>query len=63
MWEGGGYLNGSGIPAGTVTADVLWEDVHGLIKSGVNYALEIIGTGQDAKIKVPVNKTKKGMLW
>ncbi|WP_137904749.1 T9SS type A sorting domain-containing protein [Chryseobacterium sp. 2VB] len=60
MWEGGGYLNGSGIPAGTVTADVLWEDVHGLIKSGLNYALEIIGTGQDAKIKVPVNKTKKG---
>lgn len=60
MWEGGGYLNGSGIPAGTVTADVLWEDVHGLIKSGVNYALEITGTGQDAKIKVPVNKTKKG---
>lgn len=60
MWEGGGYLNGNGIPAGTVTADVLWEDVHGLIKSGVNYALEIIGTGQDAKIKVPINKTKKG---
>ncbi|GEJ46543.1 T9SS type A sorting domain-containing protein [Chryseobacterium sp. ON_d1] len=60
MWEGGGYLNGSGIPAGTVTADVLWEDVHGLIKSGVNYALEITGTGQDAKIKIPVNKTKKG---
>lgn len=60
MWEGGGYLNGSGIPTGVVTADVLWEDVHGLIKSGVNYALEITGTGQDAKIKVPVNKTKKG---
>lgn len=60
MWEGGGYLNGSGIPAGTVTADVLWEDVHGLIKSGVNYALEITGIGQDAKIKVPVNKSKKG---
>jgi len=60
MWEGGGYLNGNGIPAGAVTADVLWEDVHGLIKSGVNYALEIIGTGQDAKIKVPINKTKQG---
>ncbi|MDR6460888.1 hypothetical protein J2786_004039 [Chryseobacterium vietnamense] len=60
MWEGGGYLNGSGIPAGAVTADVLWEDVHGLIKSGVNYTLEITGTGQEAKIKVPVNKAKKG---
>lgn len=60
MWEGGGYLNGNGIPAGTVTADVLWEDTHGLIKSGVNYALKIIGTGQDAKIKVPINKTKEG---
>lgn len=60
MWEGGGYLNGNGIPAGTVTADVLWEDVHGLIKSGVNYALEITGTGQDAKIKVPISKAKKG---
>jgi hypothetical protein len=60
MWEGGGYLNGNGIPAGTITADVLWEDVHGLIKSGVNYALEMVGTGQEAKIKVPINKTKKG---
>ncbi|PWN58790.1 T9SS type A sorting domain-containing protein [Chryseobacterium viscerum] len=60
MWEGGGYLNGSGIPAGTITADVLWEDVHGLIKSGANYALEMVGAGQEAKIKVPINKTKKG---
>jgi hypothetical protein len=60
MWEGGGYLNGNGIPAGTITADVLWEDVHGLIKSGVNYALEMVGTGQDSKIKVPINKAKKG---
>lgn len=60
MWEGGNYINGSGIPAGTVTADVLWEDTHGLIKSGVNYALEFLGSGQSAKIKVPVNKAKKG---
>ncbi|NIF07660.1 T9SS type A sorting domain-containing protein [Chryseobacterium sp. Tr-659] len=60
MWDGSGYLNGSGIPAGTITTDVLWEDVHGLIKSGVNYALEMVGSGQDAKIKVPINKTKKG---
>jgi len=60
MWEGDSYIKGNGIPGGTVTADVLWEDVHGLIKSGAAYALEISGSGQDAKIKVPVNKTKKG---
>ncbi|UKB83617.1 T9SS type A sorting domain-containing protein [Chryseobacterium sp. MEBOG06] len=60
MWDGTGYLSGTGIPAGTVTADVLWEDSHGLIKSGVNYALEIVGSGQDAKIKVPINKIRKG---
>ncbi|MGH1520355.1 T9SS type A sorting domain-containing protein [Chryseobacterium sp. JK1] len=60
MWEGGGYLSGNGIPAGVVTADVLWEDTHGLIRSGANYGLEILGTGQEAKIKVPINKAKKG---
>lgn len=60
MWSGGSYINGNGIPSGVITADVLWEDVHGLIKSGTNYTLEILGTGQDAKIKVPVNKSKKG---
>ncbi|PKF76228.1 T9SS type A sorting domain-containing protein [Chryseobacterium sp. PMSZPI] len=60
MWEGGGNINGNGIPAGTVTADVFWEDIHGLIKSGENYVLEMIGSGQDAKIKVPINKAKKG---
>lgn len=60
MWSGGNYINGSGIPSGAITADVLWEDVHGLIKSGTNYALEILGSGQEAKIKVPINKSKKG---
>ncbi|MCJ7933647.1 MAG: T9SS type A sorting domain-containing protein [Chryseobacterium sp.] len=60
MWEGDPYIKGNGIPAGTVTADVLWEDVHGLIKSGTGYVLEISGSGQDAKIKVPINKSKKG---
>ncbi|REC48337.1 T9SS C-terminal target domain-containing protein [Chryseobacterium pennipullorum] len=60
MWSGGGQINGSGIPAGTATAEVLWEDTHGLIKSGANYALEMAGSGQEAKIRVPVNKTKKG---
>ncbi|MCL8535830.1 T9SS type A sorting domain-containing protein [Chryseobacterium gallinarum] len=60
MWEGGDYINGNGIPAGTATAEVLWEDEHGLIKSGINYTLEILGSGPTAKIKVPINKAKEG---
>ncbi|WP_144283305.1 T9SS type A sorting domain-containing protein [Chryseobacterium echinoideorum] len=60
MWLGYKYLGYSSIPSGTVTADVLWEDSHGLIKSGANYALEIVGAGEDAKIKVPINKVKEG---
>lgn len=60
MWNGGSYINGNGIPSGTMSAEVLWEDVHGLVKSGINYTLETLGSGQDAKIKVPINKTKKG---
>ncbi|SDQ53326.1 Por secretion system C-terminal sorting domain-containing protein [Chryseobacterium soldanellicola] len=61
MWQKDRFIGGpAGIPAGQVTADVLWEDDHGLIKSGTNYSLEIIGSGEDAKIKVPVNKAKKG---
>ncbi|QIY92033.1 T9SS type A sorting domain-containing protein [Chryseobacterium gallinarum] len=60
MWEGGDYINGNGIPAGTATAEVLWEDEHGLIKSGTNYTLEILGSGPTAKIKVPINKAKEG---
>lgn len=60
MWSGYEFLGYSGIPSGVVTADVLWEDNHGLIKSGVNYALEVVGSGQSAKIKVPVNKSKEG---
>lgn len=60
MWEGYKFLGYTTLPAGQITADVLWEDNHGLIKSGTNYSLELIGSGQDAKIKVPVNKTKKG---
>ncbi|MEJ5103497.1 T9SS type A sorting domain-containing protein [Chryseobacterium sp. MYb328] len=60
MWKKDKYIGGSDIPAGQVTADVLWEDAHGLIKSGINYSLEMIGSGEDAMIKVPVNKAKKG---
>lgn len=60
MWAEDKYIRDGGIPAGTVTADVLWEDTHGLIKSGTGYSLEILDSNQSAKIKVPINKTKKG---
>lgn len=60
MWEQDKYIKGTGIPAGKITADVLWEDVHGLIKSGQGYSLEITGSGPGAKIKVPINKSKEG---
>lgn len=60
MWAQDRYIGGAAIPAGKVTADVLWEDVHGLIKSGSGYALEVVDAGENAKIKVPVNKAKKG---
>ncbi|MFP3592417.1 T9SS type A sorting domain-containing protein [Chryseobacterium sp. SIMBA_038] len=60
MWEKDKYIGGGSIPAGAVTADVLWEDVHGLIKTGAGYSLEIQDSGPSAKIKVPINKSKKG---
>jgi hypothetical protein len=58
MWGQDKLLGGTGIPSGKITADVLWEDVHGLIKSDPVYQLEIIDSGENAK--VPVNKSKKG---
>jgi len=60
MWSNNNIIGGSPIPAGTATAEVYWEDNHGLIKSGNNYSLEIIGSGENAKIKVPINKAKEG---
>lgn len=60
MWNSNPHFSAAGIPAGSVTAEVFWEDTHGLIQSSANYALEISGSGEDAKIKVPVNKTKEG---
>lgn len=60
MWNSGKYIGGIGIPNGTITADVLWEDNMGLIKSDINYSLTIIGSGENAKIKVPINIVKKG---
>lgn len=60
MWRSGNYMKGIDVPSGPVTADVLWEDNMGLIKSKENYTLDIIDSGENAKIKVPVNKVKKG---
>jgi len=60
MWQSYKYLASSAIPKGKVSADVLWEDVHGLIKSDTNYALQIVDFGENGKIKVPINKSKKG---
>jgi hypothetical protein len=62
IWQTSSFLGASGVPSGIVTADVLWEDVHGLIKANTNYSLEIVGAGEDAKIKIPINKSKKVML-
>lgn len=62
MWSKGGDFmkddngNYTNIPqGGTATAGLYWEDEPGLIKS---VALE--GTGENAKIKIMVNKIKEG---
>jgi len=60
VWQTNAFFGASGVPSGTATADVLWEDVHGLIKANANYSLEIVGSGEDAKIKIPINKTREG---
>lgn len=60
MWKSNKYLASTGLPKGKVTADVLWEDVHGLIKSGADYSLEVVDSGEEGKIKVLINKAKEG---
>ena len=60
MWRSYKYLASAGVIKGKATADVLWEDVPGLIKSGPNYDLEIVDSGESGKIKVMINKAKKG---
>ncbi|KMQ65983.1 hypothetical protein ACM39_15800 [Chryseobacterium sp. FH2] len=45
---------------GKAVAEVLWEDVHGLIKTGASYSLELVDSGANAKIRVPINKTREG---
>ncbi|MNK45749.1 hypothetical protein D3C87_645190 [compost metagenome] len=59
MWKQGRYMQndiGSFTPIsenGQQTATVFWEDVNGLISSTT-----IVGTGEDAKIKIIIDKTK-----
>lgn len=59
MWKQGRYMQndaGSFTPIsenGQQTATVYWEDVNGLISS-----TSIVGTGESAKIKIIVDKTK-----
>lgn len=60
MWLTNSYLSSSSLPSGAITADVLWEDVPGLVKSGASYSLEIVGSGENGKIKVLINKAKEG---
>lgn len=62
MWARGGEFmkdeqqNYTPIPvSGTASAGLYWEDEIGLIKS-----VSLEGTGESAKIKVMVNKTKEG---
>ncbi len=68
IWRNGGlYMQNSSnnanytpIPSGVITADVYWEDTPGLIKSGEGYKLEIVGSEENAKIKVPIKKSVEG---
>lgn len=60
MWRSYKYLASAGPVKGKISAEVLWEDVHGLVKSGTNYNLEIVDSGENGKIKVMINKAKKG---
>lgn len=60
MWEKDKYIGGASIPDGAITADVLWEDTAGLIKTGAGYSLEVLDAGLNGKIKVPISKSKKG---
>ncbi|UJR12429.1 hypothetical protein I4U23_016605 [Adineta vaga] len=61
MWSKGGEFmqdengNYTPIPSGTAKAGLYWEDEPGLIKS-----ITLEGTGENAKIKVLVNKLKEG---
>jgi len=58
MWKNGKHMGGTDLPGGVITADVLWEDNPGLIKSGAKYSLEISQSKES--IIVPINKSKEG---
>lgn len=53
MWNSDEYIGGEPIVGGTPSASLYWEDVSGLIKS-----VDLEGTGENAKIKVLVDKAK-----
>ncbi|MCU7581436.1 T9SS type A sorting domain-containing protein [Riemerella anatipestifer] len=40
-----------------LSAFVYWEDISGLIKSNIDYRLNLIGNSQSSVIEVPINKT------
>lgn len=60
MWQSNSFFGGNSIPSGTAKAYVYWEDQPGLIKSNADYELTLEGSGNQAKIIVPVNKFKEG---
>lgn len=53
MWNTNEYIGGEPIVGGTPSASLYWEDVSGLIKS-----VNLEGSGENAKIKVLVDKAK-----
>ncbi|MGM5631557.1 leucine-rich repeat protein [Apibacter raozihei] len=53
MWETNEYLEGKGIPKGTLSASVYWEDIEGLIRS-----VSVDQNAKDSKIKVMINRVK-----
>ncbi|MGM5631558.1 leucine-rich repeat domain-containing protein [Apibacter raozihei] len=53
MWETNEYLEGKGIPEGTLSASIYWEDVKGLVRS-----VSVDQNAKDSKIKVMINQAK-----
>lgn len=64
MWQDeNGYIYDADPISGTLSASIYWEDVSGLIisdpdSSENSYNLPISGTGENAKIKVLIDKSK-----
>lgn len=59
MWrDANGLLNDTTALTGTAKAEVYWEDVSGLIRSTDDYNLPIVDAGENAKIKVHIDKSK-----